>query len=107
MIRVITACLLALAVALPLQAKNKNVSDAIVDVIRDEIDYDDKHKGKGRPDNPGEHGRKNAHQKQCENPGKGSKCDNHWEDSNRDAKDRDYKDNKENKTKNKKGDKNR
>ena len=40
--------------------------------IKDEIFDDDKQKGKGRPDNPGEHGRDNAAQKQAQNPGKGS-----------------------------------
>ena len=82
MIRLMVVCMLAMSVALPLQAKDKNdsIEDAIGDAIRDEIYDDDKHKGKGRPDNPGEHGRDNARRKQCENPGKGSKCDYDWED---------------------------
>jgi hypothetical protein len=74
-VRPISVCILAFLVALPLQAKNKNdsVEDIIIDVIRDEIDVDKKGDGKnkGRPDNPGEHGRENASKKQCQNPGKG------------------------------------
>jgi len=41
-------------------------------IIKDEVMHDEKSKGKGRPDNPGEHGRDNAAAKQAGNPGKGS-----------------------------------
>ena len=76
MIRVIAVCLIIVCGIQPLQAKKNNdsVEDVIRDVIRDEIDDDNDHKGKGRPYNPGEHGRDNARDKQCQNPGKGSKC---------------------------------
>jgi len=47
--------------------------------IRDELSYEN-NQGKGRPDNPGEHGRENAAQKQRENPGKGSKGGDSWDD---------------------------
>ena len=87
--------MLALVVSLPLQAKNKSdsIEDVIIDAIRDEIDDDEKGKGegKGRPDNPGEHGRDNARKKQCQNPGKGSKCDSDWVETIRDEIDDDEK----------------
>ena len=60
--------------------------------------------GKGKPDNPGEHGRDNAAQKQRENPGKGSKGGDSWEDSIKDEfdekdKDKDKDKNRKNKEK--------
>jgi hypothetical protein len=64
--------------------KDSSLEREIKDEIRDEIYGDDKQKGKGRPDNPGEHGRDNAAQKQSENPGKGSKANDSWEDVIRD-----------------------
>jgi len=98
----------ALLMSAPLYAKDKNSS--IEDAIRDSVDDDDKHKGKGhgRPDNPGEHGRENAAQKQRENPGNGSKGGDSWEDKVRDAiddDDKDDKDKKKNKDKDKDKDK--
>jgi hypothetical protein len=42
---------------------------------------EDKQKSKGRPDNPGQHGRENAAAKQNASPGKGSKSDDSWEDT--------------------------
>ena len=95
MLRAISALLLAFLISLPLQARNENesIEDVIVDVIRDEIDDNEKGKGKGngRPDNPGEHGRDNARKKQCQNPGKGNKCDSDWVDTFRDEVDGDEK----------------
>jgi len=55
----------------------------------------DKQKSKGRPDNPGQHGRENAAAKQRENPGKGSKGDESWEDTARGARDNDNRDDDE------------
>ena len=52
----------------------------------------DKQKSKGRPDNPGQHGRENAAAKQRENPGKGSKGDESWQDTARGARDNDSRD---------------
>ena len=107
MSRAIAALLLAFLVSLPLQAKNKNdsIEDVILDVIRDEIGDDEKGKGKGkgngRPDNPGQHGRDNARKKQCQNPGKGSKCDSDWVDTFRDEIDDDEKNKGKGKGKNK------
>jgi hypothetical protein len=73
--------------------KDSSLERAIKDEIRDEIYEDDKHGGKGKPDNPGEHGRDNAAQKQRENPGQGSKGDgDSWEDIIRDEIDDDSKD---------------
>ena len=59
---------LVLILSSPAFAKDKgsSVEDAIREEIRDEIgdvDHGDNSKGKGRPDNPGEHGRENAAQK--------------------------------------------
>ena len=45
--------------------------------------------GKGQPDNPGEHGRENAAQKQRENPGKGSKGGDSRDDLSDKDKDKD------------------
>jgi hypothetical protein len=56
---------------LPGLALAKDKDSALERAIKDEIFDDDKQKGKGRPDNPGEHGRDNAAQKQATNPGKG------------------------------------
>ena len=53
-------------------AKEKDSS--LEKAIKDEIRGDDHSgKGKGRPDNPGEHGRENAAEKQSQSHGKGSK----------------------------------
>lgn len=57
----------------------------------------DKQKSKGRPDNPGQHGRENAAAKQRENPGKGSKGGESWEDTARGALDKDEKKQKDKK----------
>ena len=89
----------ALFVAGPAYAKGKNSS--MEDRVRDEFHNDD-HKGKGKPDNPGEHGRDNAAQKQRENPGKGSKGGDSWEDSIRDESGDKDKDKDKDKNKNKK-----
>jgi len=91
--------LIALVTSAPLYAKDKNASieDAVRNEIRDSLGDDGKRndKGNGRPDNPGEHGRENAAQKQRENPGKGSKGDDSWEDRVRDAADDDDKHDKD------------
>lgn len=51
------------------QGKNSRLEDAIIDEV---FDVDDKgKKGKGKPDNPGAHGRANAEYKKATNPGKG------------------------------------
>ena len=97
----------ALLVSAPLYGKNNNKNTSIEDVIRDGIrdskDGDDKQtgKGQGRPDNPGEHGRDNAAQKQRENSGKGSKGGDSWEDQIRNAIEDDDKDKKKDKGKGK------
>ena len=91
----------ALVIAGPAYADDKDSS--LEDRIRNEYGNDD-HKGKGRPDNPGEHGRDNAAQKQRENPGNGSKGGDSWEDSIRDKyddKDKDKDKDKKHKQKNK------
>lgn len=102
-IPLIAVLVLALA---PLAAfskdKSSSIEDAIRDEVSDELDYDKK-KGKGRPDNPGEHGRDNAEQKQRDNPGKGSKDDNSWEDEIREK----FEDDEDKNDKNDKGDKNK
>ncbi len=81
---------LVLAPAL-VQAKDKSssIEDAIRDEIREEAGLDNKQTGPGRPDDPGAHGRENAAEKQRQNPGKGSKGDDDWEDRVRDAIDDD------------------
>ncbi|MEH6519502.1 MAG: hypothetical protein V7742_22730 [Halioglobus sp.] len=90
MIRTIMlVCLTLLVYTMPGVAKDKDSSAgrAVNDVIYSGIYDDDHHKGKGRPGNPGEHGRDNAAQKQRENPGNGSKGGDSWEDIIRDEVD--------------------
>ena len=82
-----TLLLASLIVAAPSYAKPDKDSD-LESAIRDELSYEN-NQGKGRPDNPGEHGRENAAQKQRENPGKGSKGGDSWEDSSDKDKDKD------------------
>ena len=104
--------LIAIVTSAPLYAKDKNSSteDAIRDEIRDSI-YDEgkkNKKGHARTDNPGEHCSDKAAQKQRENPGKGSKGDDTWEDRLHDAVDDDDKHDKDkDKDKDKKKDKNK
>lgn len=64
--------LVAFSFSSPTYAKGKESSQGNAD--RDEV-RDEKHvgKGKGRPDNPGEHGRENAAEKQSRGHGNGSK----------------------------------
>lgn len=71
--------LLVCAISYPASAKDKGSS--LERAIKDEI-YGDDHsgKGKGRPDNPGEHGRDNAADKQSRGQGNGSKKEETWED---------------------------
>lgn len=92
-----------LAYSLPGYAKDKesSIERAIKDELRDEIYDDNNQKGKGKPDNPGQHGRDNAAQKQRENSGKGSKGADSWEDIIRDEIDDDDKGKNKNKNKNK------
>ncbi|MEP6391221.1 MAG: hypothetical protein ABJ056_15020 [Halioglobus sp.] len=66
------------------KSKSKNSSS-----IFNSISDSDKQKSKGRPDDPGQHGRDNAAAKQRENPGNGSKGEESWLDSIRDKDDRD------------------
>ncbi len=78
----VVSLMLILSASVLAKDKEASIENAIRDEIRDE--YDDNghkgdNKGKGRPDNPGEHGRDNAAQKQKENPGQGSKGDDSWE----------------------------
>ena len=74
------------------------------EAIKDEIFDSDDHQGKGRPDNPGEHGRDNAARKQAQNAGKGSGKDTSLESAIRDElfdEDDDQKDKGKNKNKKK------
>lgn len=107
--KIFYAMLLLLIFAVPAYAKDKNssIEDAVRDEIREELGYDDNNKGKGhgRPDNPGEHGRDNAAEKQRENPGKGSKGGDSWEDRVSDVFDDDDKDKDKDKDKKKGKDK--
>ncbi len=83
--------------------KSNSIEDAIRDEIREEVGLDDKQTGPGRPDDPGAHGRENAAEKQRQNPGKGSKGDEDWEDRLRDEfDDDDHKDKDKDKDKDKK-----
>lgn len=105
MLKTILTATLLLAFSGTLYAKDKSdrIEDAIRDEIRDELGYDDK-KGKNKG-NPGAHGRENAREKQCDNPGKGSKCDGDLLDDLRDEFDDDDdkgKNKNKNKNKNKK-----
>ncbi len=94
------ALLFVFATSTPLYAKDKNTS--LEDVIRDAIDDDDHPgNGKGRPDNPGEHGRENAEDKQSRGHGNGSKKEDSWEDRIRDEIEDEEKDHKKDKDKNK------
>lgn len=54
--------------------KSSSIEDVVRDEIADKVSAEDEknNRGKGRPDNPGEHGRENAAQKQAANKGKGS-----------------------------------
>lgn len=84
---IVTTLMVGLLTATTVSAKGKNSSleQAVEDEIRDALDLDDgKNKGKGKPHNPGEHGRDNAADKQRDNPGKGSKGGDSWEDEIRD-----------------------
>ena len=71
--------LLVFVFSTPLHAKDKDSSleKAIKDIASDD---DHQGKGKGRPDNPGEHGRDNAADKQSRGHGNGSKKEDSWED---------------------------
>ncbi len=83
--------------------KSNSIEDAIRDEIREEAGLDNKQAGPGRPDDPGAHGRENAAEKQRQNPGKGSKGDEDWEDRLRDEfDDDDHKDKDKDKDKDKK-----
>jgi hypothetical protein len=92
--------LAAFATSSPLYAKDKDSS--LEGVIKDAINEDDHQgKGKGRPDNPGEHGRENAADKQSRGQGNGSKKEESWEDRVRDEIDGDDKHGKKDKGKDK------
>ena len=71
--------LVAFTASSPLLAKDKDSS--LEKAIKEEFDDDDHPgKGKGRPDNPGEHGRENAAEKQSRGHGNGSKKEASVED---------------------------
>jgi hypothetical protein len=82
--------LLVLAFSAPLYAKDK---DSSLEKVIEDVFSDDDHpgKGEGRPDNPGEHGRENAADKQSRGHGNGSKKEDSWEDRIRDEFDDDDK----------------
>ncbi len=62
--------------------KNSELEKAIRDEIFDDGKEGGKGKnGKGRPDNPGAHGRANAEYKKATNPGKGGGKNSSWEDA--------------------------
>jgi len=96
---------------LPALTLARDKDSTLEGIIKDEVMHDEKSKGKGRPNNPGEHGRDNAAAKQAVNPGKGSS--NHsssmesviddvfGEDDDREWKDNDEKEKKKNTNKNK------
>jgi hypothetical protein len=96
--------LAAFAITSPLYAKDKDSS--LEGVIKDSINEGDHPgKGKGRPDNPGEHGRENAADKQSRGHGNGSKKEESWEDRVRDDIEGEDKDDKKAKGKDKDKDK--
>jgi hypothetical protein len=75
--------LLAFTISSPAFAKDKESS--VEKATKDEVRGDDySKKGKGRPNNPGEHGRENAADKQSRGQGNGSKKEESWEDRIRD-----------------------
>ena len=74
----------------PLYAKDKD--SFLEGVIKDSVNEEGHSgKGKGRPNNPGEHGRENAADKQSRGQGNGSKKEDSWEDRVRDEIDGDDK----------------
>lgn len=87
--------LLILMLSGPVYAKDNQSS--LEKALQDEISGDS---NKGKPDNPGEHGRDNAAKKQRENPGHGSKGDDSWESAISDAFDDEDKNDNKNKGKN-------
>lgn len=90
--------LVVFAVSSPVYAKDKDSS--LEKAIKEEFGVDkDPGKGQGRPDNPGEHGRDNAAEKQSRGQGKGSKQEDSWEDRIRDEIEGDGKDKKKDKAK--------
>ena len=93
--------LVVFAISIPAFAKDKESS--LEKAIKDEIRGDDhSEKGKGRPDNPGEHGRDNAAENQSRGHGNGSKKEYSWEDRIKDEfEDDDDKDKGKKKKKNK------
>ena len=76
--------LLFLILILSSPAYGKDKESSPEKALRDEIS-EDRDRGQGRPDNPGQHGRDNAAEKQRENPGRGSKGGDAWESSKSDA----------------------
>lgn len=69
---------------MPVIGLAKDKESSWEEAIKDEIFDSEDHQGKGRPDNPGEHGRDNAARKQAGNPGKGSDKDTSLESAIRD-----------------------
>lgn len=93
--------LLIFAFSTPLSAKDKDSS--LEEAIRDTFQSDDHpEKGKGRPDNPGEHGRENAADKQSRDHGSDGKDEDSWEDKIRDEFEDDKDEDKDKKKKNNK-----
>ena len=90
--------LFVFAISSPAYAKDKDSS--LDKAIKEPVSEDDHPgKGKGRPDNPGEHGRDNAAEKQSRGHGKGSKSEDSREDELRDKIEDDDKGSKKNKGK--------
>jgi hypothetical protein len=96
------ALLAALVISPSTFAKDKESS--LEKAIKGEIRSDDHPgQGSGRPDNPGEHGKDNAAEKQSRGHGNGSKKEESWEDRVRDEfEDDDDKDKGKDKKKNNK-----
>jgi hypothetical protein len=101
MTRLLTlAVMLAVSLSFPVSAKDKDSS--VNKAIKRELSGNDHPgKGKGQPDNPGEHGRDNAAEKQSRGQGNGSKQQNNWYDGDSKKKNKD-KDKDKNSEKNKK-----
>jgi hypothetical protein len=93
--------LLTFTASSPILAKDKDSSQK--KAVKEQFDNDDHPgKGKGRPDNPGEHGRENAAEKQSQSHGKGSKKEGSLEDEIREEFEGDEKDKNNKKGKDKK-----
>ena len=71
------------SLSMPAYSRDKDSSlERAIDGVFSDNDHSGK--GKGRPDNPGEHGRENAADKQSGGHGNSSKKEDSWEDKIRD-----------------------